>query len=78
MKKLTLKLDDLQVSSFAADDKQEARGTVNGNQVTGFTFCYCTDYPHAGCYPTDNCSLQPGQPNNTCYEGCMTNRNGDC
>lgn len=78
MKKLKLKLDDLEVSTFAAAEEPRLRGTVNGNQVTGFTFCYCTDYPQAECYQTYYCSLAPGQPNNTCYEGCMTNQNGAC
>jgi hypothetical protein len=78
MKKLKLELADLQVTSFTAHEKQVQRGTVNGNQITGFTVCYCTDYPQAECYPTNLCSLQPGQPNNTCYEGCMTNQNGAC
>jgi hypothetical protein len=79
MKKLKLKLEELEISTLAAEgERKDTTGTVKGNQVTGFTFCYCTDYPEAGCNVTNLCSLQPGQPNNTCYEGCMTNQNGAC
>lgn len=75
MKKLTLKLDELKVSTFTAQEERKGGGTVNGHQITGFTFCYCTD--HGDCYWSNYCSY-PGQPNNTCYEGCMTNERGAC
>ncbi|HEY0020390.1 MAG TPA: hypothetical protein VGC13_29095 [Longimicrobium sp.] len=75
MKKLKLSADDLKVTSFTAQQERGGAGTVNGMQITGFTFCYCTD--HGDCYVSNYCSY-PGQPNNTCYDGCMTNQNGAC
>lgn len=75
MKKLKLTLDDLQVSSFTAEDKPGKPGTVNGMQITGFTYCYCTN--NGDCFMSNYCSY-PGQPNNTCYEGCETNERGAC
>jgi hypothetical protein len=76
MKKLKLTLDDLRVSSFTAQDSTDQAGTVNGLQITGFTFCYCTN--HGDCQQSIYCSNVPGGPNNTCYDGCMTNQNGAC
>lgn len=75
MKKLTLKLENLEVSTFVAQGAPEGTGTVKGMQITGFTYCYCTD--NGDCYWSNYCSY-PGQPNNTCYEGCMTNERGAC
>ncbi|HEX2209309.1 MAG TPA: hypothetical protein VHG93_16650 [Longimicrobium sp.] len=75
MKKLKLKLDDLEISTFVAEGERQGGGTVHGNQITGFTYCYCTD--NGDCYWSNYCSY-PGQPNNTCYEGCMTNERGAC
>jgi hypothetical protein len=84
MKKLTLKLDDLEVTSFAAQDKQDQTGTVNGLQVsqeyhlTGClkcndssveTQCLCTR--EAGCYPSKYCSGDGCVI--THEEGCVTN-----
>lgn len=77
MKKLKLTLADLEVSSFIAQNKDGRAGTVNGmQQMTGFTVCYCTNY--GDCQHSLYCSNIPGAPNNTCYEGCMTNEMGAC
>lgn len=94
MKKLTLKLDDLEVTSFAAQDKQEQGGTVNGLQisrewyVTGClqcnqsqvqTQCGLNCTQADGCYPSYYCSdIGPGMPNNTCAAGCMTDNYAAC
>lgn len=75
MKKLKLELDQLEVTSFTAQNGREGTGTVNGFQITGFTYCYCSN---TDCYQSNYCSNVPGQPNNTCYEGCMTNERGAC
>ena len=83
MKKLKLKLDDLEVTSFVAQDRQdqpgtvegERKGTVAGMELSGYTVCICT---FVNCPRTVYCSNYPGQPNNTCYDGCMTNQNGAC
>lgn len=42
------------------------------------TRCMCT--AAEGCYPSLYCTgdPMPGAPNQTCYEGCMTNENGAC
>lgn len=92
MKKLKLELDQLEVTSFAADEARPATGTVNGLQsyyatcaINGCppsyfeTECLCT--AAEGCYPSLYCSqggVGPGQPYGTCYVGCMTNQNGEC
>lgn len=47
MKKLSLKLDDLQVESFSTADGKNAAGTVQG-YVTNFSEC-------GGAYCTSNC-----------------------
>ncbi|MBB4637621.1 hypothetical protein [Longimicrobium terrae] len=88
MKKLKLELDQLEVSSFTAQDEEKASGTVNG-MATYYpdgcrpsyykTECLCTGAE--GCYPSLYCSqggVGPGEPYGTCYAGCMTNANGEC
>ncbi len=94
MKKLTLRLDDLEVSSFAVQDKQDQTGTVDGLQVsreyymTGCAYCN-QSYVETqcglnctdadGCYPSYYCSdIGPGMPNNSCAEGCMTDNYANC
>ena len=76
MRKLKLNLDQLEVTSFAAEEKEEAPGTVYANQLTGL----CTQYPICtqgeGCYPSFYCSQDV--PELTCAMGCMTNENGYC
>jgi len=91
MKKLKLKVEDLSVTSFAAEQETSGRRTIFGMATIGFTLCcggtgdppsehtrcLCTGDP--GCYPSLYCSgAGPGEPNQTCYEGCMTNENGAC
>jgi hypothetical protein len=94
MKKLKLKLDDLEVTSFAAQEKQDQAGTVNGLQIsrewyaTGCmqcnqsavqTQCGLNCTQAEGCYPSYYCSdIGPGMPNNTCGEGCMTDNYAAC
>lgn len=81
MKKL--KLEDLEVTSFAAENLREDTGTVNGLQSGYATYCnrscyetecFCTR--EAGCYPSLYCSQ--GYPELTCAMDCMTNANGYC
>ncbi|HEX9937417.1 MAG TPA: hypothetical protein VGB15_09845 [Longimicrobium sp.] len=76
MKKLRLKLDDLEITSFAVHEKEEAPGTVYAHQFT--TVCtqrpICTEAE--GCYPSLYCSQD--SPELTCAMGCMTNENGYC
>ncbi len=93
MKKLALKLDDLEVTSVVAQEDVAGRGTVNGQQIStnhwsGCDYCgpsrpetqcgpNCTQAD--GCYPSYYCSdVGPGMPNNSCGEGCMTNWQGAC
>jgi hypothetical protein len=94
MKKLKLKLDDLQVTSFTAQDTREETGTVNGLQIsrnyaaTGCmqcnpsgveTQCGFNCTNAEGCYPSYYCSdIGPGMPNNSCAEGCMTDNYAAC
>jgi hypothetical protein len=93
MKKLKLKLDDLEVTSFAAQDEQTGTGTVNGLQLfSGGPTCVEYGCPPSynrtecaaqctlgGCYPSQYCSyIGPGMPNNTCYEGCVTDNYAAC
>ncbi|HEX6039309.1 pinensin family lanthipeptide [Longimicrobium sp.] len=47
MKKLSLKLDDLRIDSFATDAADGERGTVQGAQITAAGTCLCT---RQGCY----------------------------
>lgn len=76
MNKLRLKLDDLEITSFAVQEIEEAPGTVYGNQLS--TICtqppICTQAE--GCYRSLYCSQ--GSPELTCAIGCMTNENGYC
>lgn len=81
MKKLKLELDQLEVTSFQAQDQQEEVGTVNG--LSGYvacrpsynaTQCLCTH--EDGCYPSlycsgDGCVI-------TYQEGCMTDNYHYC
>jgi hypothetical protein len=91
MKKLKLEVDDLEVTSFAAQDEQEGTGTVNGLQSNlqtcvsngcgpSYDRTQCAEYcTLAGCYPSQYCSdIGPGMPNNTCYEGCVTDNYLTC
>lgn len=76
MKKLRLKLDDLEITSFAAQESKEVPGSVYANGLTGL----CTQIPictqEDGCYPSLYCSRDV--PQLTCAVGCMTNENGYC
>ena len=92
MKKLKLELDQLEVSSFAAEDKTEQGGTVNGMQVTyeyfgcdtGYRQCrpsynptQCLDCTQAeGCYPSMYCTGSGCVV--TADAGCMTANNAPC
>jgi hypothetical protein len=86
MKKLKLKLDDLEVSTFAAEEARGRTGTVHGLHTHDFqcpsfveTQCqlHCTRVE--GCYPSYYCSyIGPGMPNNSCGDGCMTDNNANC
>lgn len=93
MKKLKLDLDDLEVTSFAAQDEGERTGTVNGMEYSvddPWSGCLsCPTIPETqcgmnctnveGCYPSYYCSdIGPGMPNNSCGQGCMTDYNGAC
>ncbi|HEY0018326.1 MAG TPA: hypothetical protein VGC13_18620 [Longimicrobium sp.] len=77
MKKLRLKLADLEITSFTAQEKEAPGSTVYANQLT--TIC-STQYPICtqadGCYPSLYCSQD--SPELTCAMGCMTNENGYC
>ncbi len=94
MKKLKLSLDQLQVTSFVAQDERDGTGTVNGLQIsreyyaTGCMQCNQSDIQTQcnlqctqadGCYPSLYCSdIGPGMPNNTCADGCMTDNYAAC
>lgn len=94
MKKLKLELDDLEVTSFIAQDKQEQAGTVDGLQIsrnyaaTGCMQCNQSQIETQcglnctnadGCYPSYYCSdIGPGMPNNSCGDGCMTDAYAAC
>lgn len=93
MKKLKLELDDLEVTSFAAQDERAGAGTVKGLDYSidnPWSGCYeCPSYIETqcgydctnveGCYPSYYCSdIGPGMPNNSCGEGCMTDANAAC
>ncbi len=72
MKKLTLKLDDLNVTSFDTGDGHGRNGTVHGHDTVETE--WCTGYPDCGVSQR-GCQT----PRNTCYgscgctEGCETN-----
>ena len=65
MRKLSLKVDDLQVDSFQTGNEGR-KGTVNGFDTVETE--WCTGYGHPGC----NISKRPEcqTPNNTCYGTC--------
>ncbi len=58
MKKLALKLDELRVESFAADDGSREGGTVKGNSLPTKPLCsrYCP--PTVSCNDTATCTLE--------------------
>jgi hypothetical protein len=75
MRKMTLNLDSLEVSSFLTDEADESRGTVNAHrQVTGGTFdTWCT---YAGEYSCDyscdyTCTV-------SCRDRCVSLATSDC
>ncbi|WP_420126693.1 hypothetical protein [Longimicrobium sp.] len=72
MKKLRLELEDLEVSSFAAEKAQT--GAVHAMAATLVNTCRCT--AEVGCYHTRYCT-GPGCVI-TAYYGCMTNDQGAC
>lgn len=62
MKKLSMKLDDLRVDSFATAPMASARrGTVRGNLDASFSHCYVIsggggcDFQTLGCDQTNDC-----------------------
>jgi hypothetical protein len=69
MKKLNLRIEDLQIESFATDAMEGGRGTVQGAQVsaaaTGFGQATCIVCTRQQCY-------QPSEP------GYATLVNGIC
>jgi hypothetical protein len=76
MKKLKLRLEDLAVRTFAAEDRA---GDVHGMQVgythiVGMYSCACT--AQVGCYPSKYCS-GPGCVI-TYQDGCMTDNQYAC
>jgi hypothetical protein len=82
MKKLTLKLDELEVTSFTAQETQEEVGTVHG--LSGYVDCQPSYNPtqclgctrEDGCYPSLYCS--GGGCVITYQEGCMTDNYNYC
>jgi hypothetical protein len=65
MKKLKLAVEDLVVSSFAAEKET---GAVYANESMGIqTRCGCTH--QEGCYPSKYCSW---------FEGCMITHQENC
>ena len=65
MRKLSLKIDDLQVDSFQTGSGQGRKGTVNGFDTVETE--WCTGYGHPGCHVS---KPQCQTPNNTCYGTC--------
>lgn len=61
MRKLTLKVDDLEVTSFDTSDQNRQRGTVRGNDT--WETEWCTGYP-------DCVSEKCETPDNTCNDSC--------
>ena len=53
MKKLSLKIDALQVESFTTADRPAVRGTVAGHDITQMETCG----PSCACPPTDPCTF---------------------
>lgn len=94
MKKLKLKLDDLEVTSFAAQEEHGGAGTVDGMQISrdwNATGCMQCNPSYVetqcgfnctqvdGCYESYYCSdIGPGMPNNSCGDGCMTDNYAAC
>jgi hypothetical protein len=66
MGKLTLKIDDLNVTSFDTGDGHRRDGTVHGHDTVETE--WCTGYGHPGC----NISARPEckTPRDTCYGTC--------
>ena len=60
MKKVQLKLDALEVESFETAAKSEARGTVDGHQITRTQLNGCTNTtcPPYNCFCTENLSCR--------------------
>jgi hypothetical protein len=87
LKKLKLTVDDLEVSSFTAQDGSGQAGTVNGLQITGSFNCN-TNPPRTGgqftcvctvevdCYQSRYCS-GPGCLQ-TYWETCETSNEYQC
>lgn len=77
MKKLKLSVDDLEVTSFAAEKET---GAVYANQVTYVSRCatQCLDCTEAeGCYPSLYCTGPQGCVA-TYREGCVTDNYAAC
>jgi hypothetical protein len=75
MKKLKLRLGDLDVTSFAAEKET---GAVHANEAVSSpaTQCLCTE--REGCYPSLYCTGLPGGCAVTYQEGCMTDNYSYC
>jgi hypothetical protein len=78
VKKLKLEVEDLAVTSFAAEEERGGTGTVDGMQsgwACPTNLRPCTQAE--GCYPSLYCT-QDGPQQLTCAPDCMTNANGYC
>lgn len=81
MRKLKLRVDDLEVLSFPTDSEPDARGTVEGYVTVPPTEGGPTCPPHASCDPyahtcngANSCAC--GTLYNTCYDGCESHYSG--
>jgi hypothetical protein len=76
MRKLTLRLDALEVDSFEASSLDQSRSTVHGNEITAFCgtgqqsdCCETASRFDPTCEGYQTCFVScPGYP--TCYEDC--------
>jgi hypothetical protein len=57
MKKLSLKIEDLRIASFATDGAEGERGTVQGAQLSAGGTCFCTRHE----------CVEPSQPGYATY-----------
>ena len=71
MRKLKLKLEDLEVTAFTAGEQAPARGTVVGHRPPAPTSVFC-DQTYEGYWTCDyTCAA-------SCEQNCMTQPTIDC
>ncbi|HEX5870927.1 MAG TPA: hypothetical protein VFY65_10945 [Longimicrobium sp.] len=67
MRKLKLRLEDLEIAGFSTTPGARPRGTVVGEQGTHYTYCTCYQHTCFGTCHQETCADTCAQ---TCWETC--------